>query len=121
MVTKKKYTRRTWTWKFVKIIARFLAGILFLMIIMFAIGEGLPDPLELKTGELITFISFVIMLSGLAACFKWEGIGGFVILGGYILFAAINSASITFGVMSLFPLTAILFLACWWEEQKKTR
>ncbi len=101
--------------------ARFLGSVLFLMIIMFAVGEGIPNPFALGFSETITFFSFVIMLAGLIIAWKLEGIGGLIVLGGYLMFAVVNPGSVSMNVVFIFPLTGILFIAYWWILEKQNR
>jgi len=104
----------------IRMVARFLGSILFLMIIMFAIGEGLPNPLTLSLKEGTTFFTFVVMLSGLVIAWKWEGIGGLTVLCGYILFLIINPHSMALGVITMFPVTGLLFLLYWTRARRLT-
>jgi len=104
----------------IRMVARFLGSILFLMIIMFAIGEGLPNPLTLSIKEGTTFFTFVVMLSGLVIAWKWEGIGGLTVLCGYILFLIINPHSMALGVITMFPVTGLLFLLYWTRARRLT-
>ncbi|MEE9554127.1 MAG: hypothetical protein V3W18_07480 [candidate division Zixibacteria bacterium] len=101
--------------------ARFLGSVLFLMIIMFAFGEGIPNPFALSFAEAITFFSFVIMLGGLIAAWRYEGIGGLIVLVGYLIFAIANPGSVMIDMVSIFPLTGLLFLIYWWVLEKQFR
>lgn len=103
--------------KGIRIVARFLGGTLFLMTAVFALSEGLPNPLALDLRQELTLISIVIMLVGLILAWKLEGIGGIVILIGYLVFAIINPKTVAFGVILLFPLTGALFIICWWRSR----
>jgi len=97
----------------IRMVARFLGSMLFLMIAMFAVGEGLPNPLALSVKEAVIFGSFIIMLGGLIAAWKWEGTGGLIILAGYLIFALINPDSFSPGIITIFPLTGLLFIFSW--------
>lgn len=104
----------------IRMVARFLGGVLFLMIIMFAVGEGIPNPFSLPAAQALTFFSFVVMLGGLILAWIREGIGGLIILIGYGIFIIVNPDSNLFGVVSIFPITALLFIIYWWKSGKKT-
>ena len=99
--------------------ARFLGSILFLMISMFAIGEGIPNPFSLALNEAISFFSFVVMLTGLIVAWRLEGIGGMVVLLGYLVFVLINPFSLSGGVIAIFPLTGALFVIFWRVDEKR--
>ena len=101
--------------------ARFLGSVLFLMIIMFALGEGIPNPFALSFAEAITFFSFVIMLGGMIVAWWYEGIGGLIVLVGYLIFVIANPGSVMIDVVSIFPLTGLLFLIYWWVLEKQNR
>ena len=101
--------------------ARFLGSVLFLMIIMFAIGEGIPNPFALSLAEAITFFSFIIMLGGLILAWRMEGIGGLVVLFGYFVFVILNPFSFPGGIIFMFPLTGILFVIYWWITKTRKR
>lgn len=105
--------------KIIRATARFLGSILFLMIIMFAISEDIPNPFSLTLNEAITFFSFVVMLTGLIVAWRLEGIGGLVVLSGYLVFALINPFSLSGGVIAIFPLTGALFVIFWRIDEKR--
>lgn len=105
--------------KIIRATARFLGSILFLMIIMFAIGEGIPNPFSLTLSEAITFFSFVVMLSGLIVAWRLEGIGGMVVLLGYLVIVIINPFSFSGGVIAIIPLTGTLFVIFWRIDEKR--
>lgn len=99
--------------------ARFLGSILFLMIIMSAIGKDIPNPFSLTLNEAISFFSFVVMLTGLIVAWRLEGIGGLVVLFGYLVFIIVNPFSLSVGVIAIFPLTGALFVIFWRVDEKR--
>lgn len=119
MVRRKDYERITIN--AIRVAARFLGGVLFLMIAMFAFGEGIPNPLALTFRETLTFFSFVIMLGGLILAWIWEGIGGLIVLIGYGIFILVNPDSNLLGIVTIFPVTGLLFVAYWWQSARKRR
>ena len=59
-----------------------------------------------------------LLMIGLAVAWKWEGIGGLMILGGTGFFAIINHGvklNLVFG-----PLLAVglMYLVCWWRKAR---
>jgi hypothetical protein len=58
------------------------------------------------------------MIVGQVVAWKWVGIGGFLILGGFALFSIVNhgvSLNIVFGPWLV---TGLLYLVCWWRTPK---
>jgi hypothetical protein len=64
------------------------------------------------------------VLAGLIAGWKWEGLGGLLIVGGYAVFAMVN------GPRTLVPnpwanplfaslIVGLLFLFCWWRTRRR--
>lgn len=110
--------------KFISII-RFLAHLfsvlLIFTVILLTFGETFPSSSNFSTREILFTFTLLIILFGLFAAWKWEGIGGTVILLGYILFLIINSVFSDFLNLGfyflLFPLTGILYLFCCFGEK----
>ena len=76
-------TVATWT-------ARIVGSLILLLILAFAIGEGVPNPLHgLVRRNPLTF-ALVTMMVGLVLAWKWEGIGGLLILGGLAFVVIVN-------------------------------
>jgi len=60
----------------------------------------------------------LMMIIGQIAAWKWEGIGGLLILSGFVFFSIVNhriSINIVFGPWLL---TGLLYLACGWMKNK---
>jgi len=103
--------------------ARIFGSLLFLLVVLFAMGEGFPNPVNLPAREIVLTIAFVVMLIGILLSWKLEGWGGSVILAGFVLFEVVNyltSGRFTGGwVFLLFPFIGCLFLAYWWLQKKE--
>lgn len=101
--------------------ARLLNLLLILVVALMAIGEGFPSLSKLTTNELLLTISLVIMLIGLLSAWKWELLGGILILVGFLAFFLVNSFSSGYLRLGyffvLFPLTGVLFLICYKLEK----
>ena len=98
--------------------ARVIGTLLLLLIAVFAIGEGMPNPLTLNSRENLLSVALLTMIVGQIAAFKWEGIGGLLILSGFVFFSVVNhriSINIVFGPWLL---TGMIFLGCWWMKRK---
>lgn len=82
--------------------ARSIGTALLLLIVILAIGEG---------GVLGA--ALWMMLIGQVVAWKWEGIGGILILGGFAVFATPPFRfNIVFGSWLV---TGLLYLVCWWR------
>ena len=98
--------------------ARIIGTLLLLLIAIFAIGEGVPNPLILSQRENLLTAALATMIVGQIAAWKWEGVGGVLILGGFAFFSIVNhriSLNIVFGPWLL---TGLIYLACWWMKRK---
>jgi len=98
--------------------ARILGTLLLLLIAVFAIGEGLPNPLILSQREILLFIAMLTMIVGQIAAWKWEGIGGLLIVGGFAFFSIVNhriSINIVFGPWLVMGL---IYFGCGWIKRR---
>lgn len=102
--------------------ARLFSILLIFIVISLTIGEAFPHPFQLSAKELLFTVALLVMLAGLLLAWKWEGIGGSLIIAGFLIFVISNSIiskSLNLGVFLLiFPLTGILYLICCWREKK---
>lgn len=101
--------------------ARVLGLFLIVLTLAFAIPSFMSEPEQ--TGESTPFImilSGVFMLGGLGLAWKWELIGALVSLIGFIGVGILSPDAMKMPMMYLFPLTAILFLICWWLSKSKS-
>jgi len=63
-------------------------------------------------------VALLTMVVGLILAWKWEGIGGLLILGGFAAFAIVNHGirfNVVFGPLLV---TGLLYLACWWISSR---
>lgn len=100
--------------------ARVLGTLLFGLILVFLIGEGMP-PIDFSVTGAMS-IAFVIAWLGLAVLWRWEGIGGLMVVGGMVAFYALNfadSGKFPSGwVFPLFCLPGILTLFSRWRRPR---
>ena len=97
---------------------RTIGTLLLLLIAFFAMGEGIPNPFILSPREILLFAALATMIFGQIAAFRWEGIGGVLILAGFVFFSVVNhriSINIVFGPWLL---TGMISLGCWWMKRK---
>jgi len=106
----------------IRFFAHLFTVLLIFVVVLLAIGESFPGPSSLTTNELILTASLLVMLTGLIAAWKWEGIGGSLIIIGFLMFFILNSVtsnSLNLGMFFLlFPLTGLLYLFCCWRERR---
>ena len=109
------------TIRIIRRVARIISLLLIVLTLAFAIPSFMSDPEQ--TAESTPFIMILVgvfMLGGLGLAWKWEFIGALISLVGFIGVGIINPDVIKMPMMYLFPLTAILFLICWWLSKSQS-
>ena len=99
-------------------LTRILGILLIFVIVLFAVGEGLPNPLALAANEQLGLVALIIMLAGLILAWKFEGMGGLLVIIGYIFFCIIERQILRQGVFFIFPVVGLSFLLCWRRTRK---
>jgi hypothetical protein len=74
----------------VRWLARIIGTLLLLTIGLFAVGEGVPNPLGLSAEELIGFFAILMIAAGYLVGWKWELHAGVMILTGIAIFCAME-------------------------------
>ena len=101
----------------VRSIARMVSFALLILVVMVIVGEGLPDARAFSRGEIVSAITFVVMIAGLGVGWWRELAGAILILGGFLAFMASEyAASGDMGmgrIFMLFPFAGALFLLYW--------
>ena len=98
--------------------ARVLAALMAGLVLLFLIGEGF-HPSRLKPSEWTLMVPFFVTWLGLCLGWRWEGLGGLLVVAGMGSFYFIHFAQTGFGRFPngfAFPLLAapgILFLLYW--------
>jgi hypothetical protein len=91
------------------------------LVLVFAIGEGVPNPSMLSLPERGMFIAWGVCLLGYFVAWRGEAAGAAMILGGMSAFYVMNSigsGKIPGGIFPLFFLPGVLFLVCWIFDNK---
>ncbi len=98
---------------------RIIGTLLFLILIAFAIGEGIPNPIKQPFAVQIEMIAMLIMWLGLLIAWKSELIGGILILLGYTCFCGVEwqAPNIKFP-FGLFLLAGLLYIFSWWHGKR---
>jgi hypothetical protein len=92
--------------------ARVVGTLILLLIAAFAIGEGFPSPFHGPLAERLLFAALTTMIVGLIVAWKWEGIGGSLILGGLAFFAVVNHGVPLNSVFAPMLFAGLLNLGC---------
>ena len=87
------------------------AGIL-LLVLAFAIGEGVPDPVALPIRQLVMLILFFIALAGLALALWKQQIGGIVTVMGMIGFHIANGKFASGWVFTAIGVIGLVNVVC---------
>jgi len=107
----------------IRFLAHLFSVLLIVVVILLTLGETFPGSSDATSREFLLTISLIIMLVGLFTAWKWEGIGGSLIILGFLLFLILNSVFSDFLQLGffflLFPLTGILFLFCCLREKNR--
>ena len=104
-------------------IARILASLVALLIVVFAVGYAIggdskaTEETSLKT-MVFPAVMFTVWVAGVALAWKWEGIGGgILLLSSIVFFIAVSNALWPPNPLLILPITGILFLICWWKSK----
>jgi hypothetical protein len=98
--------------------ARILGTLFVLLILVFAVGEGAPNPSRLTPRDKLMFLALGVMLMGLVLAWKWAGIGGLLALAGYLLFHAIGGLRTMMSPFLIAGVAACLHLLAWWTSER---
>ncbi len=75
------------------------------------------NPFALSLSENLLFVASLTMMIGLVVAWRWEGIGGLLVLGGFAFFAAVNHGiqfNVVFGPLLA---TGLMYSACPWMSK----
>ena len=105
--------------------ARILGALLVLFVLLSAIGGILGPPsqatVKISDKEIPLMIGMVFMLVGIVIAWFREGIGGLLIVGGFIFFVVvelITDKQFDVWFLLVFPALGMLHLFCWWQSRK---
>jgi hypothetical protein len=59
------------------------------------------------------------MLLGLGVAWKWEGVGGALVLGGFACFALVNHGIKMNAATTPLLISGLFYLLCWWLTRRK--
>ena len=101
------------TMKVVRYITHGLGSAMLLLFFTFLIGEGIlgdegPPPIFTPAA-----IAVELMLLGLMIAWKWHGIGGSMVIFGYMIFAYLNQKLLLNTPFVMFPIIGCSYVLCW--------
>ena len=111
---------RTKSYRELRWILRGLSG---LFIVGFLIGENSGEPLINNTwidDKILQLLVAGIGMIGLGLAWKWELIGGIIASAAFIGLAIINPNLLEYGLLFIWPITAILFIVLWALSRNRT-
>jgi hypothetical protein len=98
---------------------RLVSTAILALIAAIAIGEGVhPARLFETLPVALLTVAMLTMVVGLVVAWKWERIGGVLILGGLAFFAIVNHGiqlNLVFGPMLA---VGLIYLGCGWKSLK---
>ena len=104
---------------------RILGALLVLFVLMSAVWGLLGPPPEVASKisdrDMPLMIGMIIMLVGIIIAWFREGIGGLLIVGGFIFFVVvelITGNKFDAWFFLVFPALGLLHLFCWWQSRK---
>jgi hypothetical protein len=96
--------------------ARVSAALLFGLVLLFMLGEGLPPLMRAPLAVRLLFAAHLATLAGLLLLWRWELLGGILTIGGMLAFYAINycdAGTFPSGWFPLFYIPGVLSLISW--------
>ena len=104
--------------------SRLLGLLLVLLVLIMALGqgvtEGLNPLLHPTTMEVALLACLLVMLAAVIVSWRWEIVGAFLGVAGFLAFWIINLLSgLENGinqVLPVFPLMGLLFVVFWWRR-----
>jgi len=96
--------------------ARITGLLLVGMVLLFVIGEGPPNPFRQPIPVQVEFFGLFLVLAGCLAGWRWEGVGGVIIVAGFLAFLVtelIANGRPPGGAIPLFVVPGVLNLLSW--------
>ncbi len=92
--------------------ARILGALLVILMLIIAIGEGMPNPFTQPWGVQIGFLALALIMIGILAGWRWELLGGLLATAGWCLFVGLVASVKNLNwFIALLALPGILYLA----------
>ncbi|MFT5749234.1 MAG: hypothetical protein ACI93S_000487 [Ancylomarina sp.] len=94
-------------------LARFLGVFLFLFFAWFAIEFGIDDPTRMNPQLVKLFYTHMLMMFALIVVWRFELLGGLILVVGYSYFSIINHTFWTNPIYPIFFFIGLLHLISW--------
>jgi len=98
--------------------ARILGTLFVLLILVFALGEGMPRRWMLTPRDKFMFLALGVMLMGLVLAWKWAGVGGLLALAGCLLFHVVGGLRTMLSPFMVAGVAGCLHLLAWWASHR---
>lgn len=105
----------------VRWMARVTGLLLIGMVMLFAIGEGIPSLTGHPPAVQVELIAMGLMLVGFALGWHWEAAGGGLALGGFLTFCGaelVTNGKLPGGAIPLLVIPGVLFLISYWLKSQ---
>ena len=90
-----------------------LGTLMFLLFLVFFFGEGPPHLSSLTSTERLQFLCMAALFLGLVVAWKWEGLGGFVTVAGFIFLVAIDASHLRMWALCVPAIVGAVHIASW--------
>lgn len=94
--------------------ARITGLLLVGLVAVVVAGQGPPNPLHAPPSVQVEFLGLLLVLAGCLAGWRWEGLGGLLVVAGFGAFVVTELAvngKLPGGAIPLFAVPGVLFLA----------
>ena len=105
--------------KIIRLIARIWGSLLLLFVLVMVGGElvehlsGKPQFFIDSVSDLIGVLFFPVFCIGVGVAYKWEGLGGLIIIGAIIITQIVDGRLTLDLLTALFATSGLLFLVYW--------
>ena len=103
--------------KIIRWTARILSALIIAFHVLSFLGDRLPS--NLPTRDVVNLILWGIVMLGLIIAWKWEGIGGLVIILVSVVQYVIDPVLLSMWAFWIAPFTGVLFLISWVKNRRK--
>jgi hypothetical protein len=110
-------THPVWT-KVMRWTARSVSLMLILLTLFFFTAEEIfRDHPRTTPLPIVGVVLGALLITGLGLSWKWERPGALISLVAFIGISVVNPDALTKPLWYMFPVTAVLFLLCWWSNR----
>ncbi len=102
-------------------ILRWIARVLGVLIILFFVASLLGE----QSAGTLTLLDWIklglwfVVMAGLLVSWRWEVVGGLVVIGAFVIMVILNPRILSMWAMWVSPVTAWLFILCGMRSKQK--